>query len=177
MRILLAIGCIGCAAFALAYHRLHLGWLLSCAITCGMLAYHMLARFAAPLLLYPFFRRKYDPNSWWFASKSWEEGLYRRLRVQKWKSRALTYAPDEFSLRLHSLEEIIINMCHAEAVHELIVVLSLVSMLGMMPFGAPAAFISTAVLSALLDSSFILIQRYNRPRLMRLAEMRRRHGK
>lgn len=174
MGLVLALSAAGCIGMAVLWRAHPSAWALSCAITCGMFAYHMLIRFAAPALLWIVFRRHYNPASAWFAPRPWEEKLYRRLRVHRWKGRALTYAPDEFSLRLHSLDEIVQNMCHAEAVHALIAALSLLSMLFILPFGAPGAFISTAILAALLDTAFIVIQRYNRPRIMRLAQRQRR---
>lgn len=175
MRFVLAAGCAGCLLSALMYGRFGSRWMYSCAITCGMIAYHMLMRFLSPVLLGMVFHRQYNCNAAWFQPKPWEEKLYRRLKVHKWKGRALTYAPDEFSLRLHTLEEIINNMCHAEAVHELIVVLSLGSMVFAVPFGSFAAFAVTAVLAALFDSMFIVIQRYNRPRLMQIAQRRNKN--
>ena len=173
MRLVLALSAAGCISAGIIWRIQPSGWALSCAITCGMFAYHMLIRFAAPALLRIAFHRNYNPNSAWFSARPWEEKLYRKLRVHRWKGRALTYAPDEFSLKLHTLDEIVINMCHAEAVHEVIVVLSLLSMLFILPFGAPEAFIPTAIFAALLDSCFIIIQRYNRPRIIRLADRQR----
>ena len=67
-------------------------------------------------------------------------------------------------------EEIVVNMCHAELVHELIVVLSFTSLLFVIPFGSFWVFFITAVLAALLDCVFVLLQRYNRPRMVRLME-------
>lgn len=57
---------------------------------------------------------------------------------------------------------------------ELIVVLSFTSLLFAVPFGAFWVFLITAVLAALLDSTFVLLQRYNRPRMVRLMEKQKR---
>ena len=80
----------------------------------------------------------------------------------------MTYDPREFSLEMHSMEEIVNNMCHAEAVHELIVLLSFTSLFFVIPFGAFPVFLITAILAAAFDLTFFIIQRYNRPRVMRL---------
>ena len=82
----------------------------------------------------------------------------------------MSYDPRQFSTDFYTLREIVENMCHAEAVHELIVVLSLVSVCFAIPFGTLPVFLITAVAAALFDSLFVLIQRYNRPRLLRLLQ-------
>jgi len=164
----LAVCGTACAVFALLYAHLARGWMLSTAIACGTTAYHIAIRFLAPAILYILFRRKYDPASPWFREKAWESKLYKALRVRKWKAHAATFDPSQFDASLHTPEEIVLNMCHAEAVHELILPLSFTSLLFAIPFGSLAVFLITALAAALFDASFILIQRYNRPRLMRL---------
>ena len=177
MRLALTSGALGCALFSFLYYAFGKGWMYSCAISFGMIAYHMLVRFASSKLLWIFFHRNYDIHSRWFREKLWEKRLYQILKVHKWKNRALTYDPSEFSLRCHTLEEIIENMCHAEAVHELIVVFSLLSLLFSIPFGSPEAFAITGVAAALFDSIFIIIQRYNRPRLIQIALRRQERNR
>jgi len=168
LRLILLLALAGCGSFAVLYHLLQLGWLLSCAITCGMFAYHIAIRFLSPVILQWVFHRRYDYMARWFQPKVWEERLYARLKVKSWKARVMTYDPREFSLQLHTPEEIVVNMCHAEVVHELIVVLSFTSLLFAIPFGSFWVFLITAILAALLDCIFILLQRYNRPRMIRL---------
>ena len=51
MRNILLLTLAGCGVFAALYHMLSGGWLLSCAITCGMFAYHIAIRFLSPLIL------------------------------------------------------------------------------------------------------------------------------
>lgn len=170
MGTILAVSLTGCAGFAMAYRAQPHDWLLSCAITCGMFAYHITIRFLTPVLLKLLFHRQYDPTSGWFRQKPWEQKLYTRLKVKNWKAHVMTYDPREFSLQLHTPEEIVLNMCHAEAVHELIMVLSFTSLLFAIPFGSFGVFLITAVLAAMLDGTFVLLQRYNRPRMVRLIE-------
>ena len=170
MRNILLLALAGCGVFAGLYHLCSSDWLLSCAITCGMFAYHIAIRFLAPLILRWVFHRRYDYRAPWFQPKAWEARLYARLKVKSWKAHIMTYDPREFSLQLHTPEEIVVNMCHAELVHELIVVLSFTSLLFAIPFGSFWVFFITAVLAALLDCVFVLLQRYNRPRMVRLME-------
>ena len=79
-----------------------------------------------------------------------------------------TYDPSLFDPKLHSWEEIAQAMCQAELVHETIVVLSFLPLLGAIPFGSFGVFLITSVLAALYDLSFVIMQRFNRPRIMKL---------
>lgn len=168
MLMTMLLGAAGCLFFGISYSFQKQTWQLSLAVTCGVIAYHMLIRFLSPVILQPFFHRQYDCRAWWFRQRKWESALYRILKVKKWKGKAITYDPREFSLEMHSMEEIVNNMCHAEAVHELIVVLSFTSLSFAIPFGAFPVFLITAILAASFDLTFVIIQRYNRPRVMRL---------
>ena len=168
--LVMAAGLIGCAAFSGVYRLSRRDWAFTALIISAMVVYHVFIRFFAPVVLWVFFRKTYDYRRRWFQPRRWEPRLYRLLRVKRWKGRAITYDPREFSLRLHSLEEIVNNMCHAEAVHELTALLSLLSVFFAVPLGGTAAFVTTAVLAASVDLACVVIQRYNRPRLVKLLE-------
>lgn len=174
--LVMTAGLLGCAVFGGACRVSGGGWALSGLITSAMVVYHMFIRFFAPVLLWVFFRKTYDCRWAWFQPRPWEPRLYRLLRVKRWKGRAITYDPREFSFRLHAPEEIVNNMCHAEAVHELTALLSLLSVCFAIPFGAAPVFFAAAVLAALVDLACVVIQRYNRPRLVKILERRRGRG-
>lgn len=170
----MALGLTGCVIFGALFAGTGTDWLLAAAISFGMCAYHMAIRFLAPAILSVVFHRKYNEKSRWFRQRSWELKWYRFLRVKKWKGKAITYDPSEFSLKIHTIEEIINNMCHAELVHELIMVLSFTSLFFAIPFGSWEIFLVTAILAAAVDGMFVVIQRFNRPRLILLAEKEKR---
>jgi hypothetical protein len=68
------------------------------------------------------------------------------------------------------VSEIVGATCQAEVVHEVIMALSLLP-IAFIPFlGGAAALIITSVLSMLIDSVFVILQRYNRPRLIKVME-------
>lgn len=59
-------------------------------------------------------------------------------------------------------------MCQAELVHETIVVLSFVPIIpSVLVFGDLPVFIITSLAAAIIDVTFVIIQRYNRPRIIR----------
>ena len=172
MQYAFAAGSAACIAFALLYRRCGWSWARAAAVTGGAVACHMALHFLAPVILALACRRQYRADSWWFRPKAWEAPLYRFLRVKAWKKSALTYDPREFSLKEHSIEEVINNMCHSEAVHELSAALAFTTLLLAVPFGAFPVFLLTAILAAGIDLAFAAIQRYNRPRLMRIRDRR-----
>ena len=84
-----------------------------------------------------------------------------------------TYDPKVFDSKLHTWDEIAQAMCQAELVHEVIVLLSFLPLFAAIPFGAFPVFLITSLISALYDLSFVIMQRYNRPRVVRIFEKRR----
>ena len=55
-------------------------------------------------------------------------------------------------------------------VHEGIIVLSFAPILASLAFGATWVFVLTSVLAACYDMLFVVMQRYNRPRILRVME-------
>ena len=116
------------------------------------------------------FKKYINYKQWWFKEKSFEKKLYKSLRVKKWKDRALTYNPESFSLKQHTLEEIANTMVKSEIDHWINEIISLSTLLFIIPWGRAAAFIISAIASMIFDSQFIIIQRYNRPRILKILE-------
>jgi len=161
-----------CAAGVLIVLYRHFGsdWLLSCAISFGTTAYHFVMRLMVGAIVPKATNYNFDYRRGWFQPRKWEPELYRKLGVKGWKGKLPTYAPEQFSLKTNSLHRIIQNMCGAEIVHEIIVVLSFLPLAAVPVFGALPVFLITSLLSALFDSLFVMAQRYNRPRLVRICE-------
>lgn len=116
----------------------------------------------------PLFGKKFDYNSKWFTQKPFEKKLYKFLKVKKWKEKVPSWSPGAFSLVNNTLHNIALRMCGAEAVHEVIVVLSFVPILFSIKYGVPVVFIITSILAAAVDMIFVIVQRYNRPRIVKL---------
>ncbi|MCH5204207.1 MAG: hypothetical protein J1F03_05620 [Oscillospiraceae bacterium] len=112
-------------------------------------------------------KNQVDYTKPWFEHRSFENGLYKTLRVKKWKDRMPTANEEYFSLKEHSLEEIIMAGCQAEIVHELCAVAGFLTLFFAIPFGDMWLFLLTAAAGAVYDMIFVIIQRYNRPRLMK----------
>lgn len=156
--------------FTFCYRQLPVNLFLVCAISFGTTAYHFLMRLAVGYLIPKLTNYDFDYHHPWFQPRSWEPALYQKLNIRHWKNKLPTYASELYSTRENSLYRIIQNMCGAEIVHEVIMVLSFLPLLTVPVFGAFPVFFITSLLSSLFDSIFVMAQRYNRPRLVRIYE-------
>ena len=153
----------------LLYWQTQFPWSLTCAISFGTTLYHFAMRLAVGWFVTLFFK-KYNYKNRWFRPRKWEADLYRRLKVRTWKRHLPTFDPVKFSTEANTLPQIVQNMCEAEVVHEIIVVLSFVPLAFVPAFGEFPVFLITSIAAALLDCVFVIAQRYNRPRLVRIIE-------
>lgn len=151
--------------FALLHHLFANEWLLTAAISAGTTCYHFAMRLLVGRLVPPV-----QGTSRWFRAKRWEAPFYRFLGVKGWKQHFPAYDPRQFSLKENTLRQVIRNTCGAEVVHEVIMLCSFLPLVTVPLFGAFWVFFITSTLSALFDSLFVMIQRYNRPRLERIAQ-------
>ncbi len=113
-------------------------------------------------------------DHWWFQERKFEKPLYRLLRVKRWKGKALTYNPELFDLRQRSLEQLADAMTKAETDHWINELISLGSILFSLLWGEVWIFLLTAIMAMLFDAQFIVIQRYNRPHVLRILKKQRR---
>ena len=154
--------------FIILYANTQSSLLLILAITAGPTAYHFILRLLVGGVFDFLLHNRVDYNAPWFRSKAFERKLYKALRIKKWKGKMGTYDPDSFDPKLHSWEEIACATCQAELVHEVIIVLSFLPLFAAIAFGAFPAFAATSVLAAGFDAIFVIMQRYNRPRIIKL---------
>lgn len=106
----------------------------------------------------------------WFRVSQREEHLYQTLQVRRWKNKMPTNDPDSFNPKTHSWEELAQTMCQSELVHETSVVLSFLP-LALVPWiGGFPAFLITSLLAAAVDTLFVMMQRYNRGRIVHLLD-------
>jgi len=153
--------------------RMGLHWAAPFAITFGTCFYHFAMRLLVGYSLNRRMQNKADYRKSRYQLRPFEEKLYQRLRVKHWKGNMPTFDPSCFDPKLHSWEEIAQAMCQAETVHEIIIPLSFLPLLAAIPFGTFPVFLITSLLAALYDLSFVVIQRFNRPRVIKLIEKER----
>lgn len=110
----------------------------------------------------------------WFKERAFEKPLYKFLRVKKWKNKVLTYNPDSFSLKKHSLEEIADTMAKSEVDHWINELISLSTILFALLWGQFWLFFATALLAMIFDAQFIIVQRFNRPFVLKVMNRQNR---
>ena len=139
-------------------------------ITIGITLYHFVMRLAVGTIVNFIMKNRANHKNIWFRQKSFENKLYKLICVRKWKKYLPTYSPDTFDPSQKTVKEIVGATCQAEIVHEIIMALSLLP-ITLIPFlGGAAAVIITSVLAMLFDSLFVILQRYNRPKLIKVME-------
>lgn len=165
---------IATVLFTVLYRLYPTGVVLTLAITAGTICYHFSMRLLVGFIFDRIMGNRADYRKNWYQLKPWEPSLYKLLRVKSWKGKMPTYNPDLFDPRKHSWDEIAQAMCQAELVHETIVVLSFLPIMAYIWFGSIEVFIITSLVSAGIDMIFVIMQRYNRPRIIQIAE-RKKH--
>lgn len=139
-------------------------------ITIGITLYHFAMRLAVGTIVNLIMKNQANHNNLWFREKSFEKKFYNLLRVRTWKKYIPTYSPDTFDTSKKTVKEIVGATCQAEIVHEVIMAFSLLP-IAVIPFlGGAAAIFTTSILSMFIDFVFVIIQRYNRPMLVRVME-------
>ena len=163
-----AVTAVATAFLATLYHVNPQDWILSTAISTGTTCYHFAMRLLVGLIVPLLIGDGQMESRWWFRQRACEPKLYAALKVKLWKDHMPTYDPASFSLKHNSLEQIVRNSCVSEAVHEVIIAFSFLPIFFTIPWGALPVFLITSILAALFDSTFVIMQRYNRPRLLRI---------
>ena len=154
--------------FCVLFYKFNNGLFYILAITFGTTAYHFTMRLIVGYSVDFILNNKVNYNRRWFKVSKFEMKIYNKLMVKKWKDKMPTYNPELFDISKHSWDEVLMTMCQSEIVHEIIFVLSFMPIIAIIWFGEPLAFIITSILSALFDLMFVIMQRYNRNRILRL---------
>ena len=145
-------------------------WAMSWAITFGTFFYHLAMRLLVGHIINAVMKNRADYTKRRYQLWGFEVKFYKKLKVKQWKGNFPTYDPTLFDPKLHSWDEIVQAMCQAELVHEVIVILSFLPLFAAIPFGSFYVFFITSLLAALFDLCFVVIQRYNRPRVLKLLQ-------
>lgn len=142
-------------------------------ITAMTVCYHFTVRLVIGDVTDAIMRNEADWRNPWFRERKFEQRLYKKLKVKKWKDRMPTIDEDAFRLGKKPIERIIGATCQAEIVHELDMLASLAAISFAAWFGSLWIFVITSVLGAAFDLIFVIMQRFNRPRLIKYAAARR----
>lgn len=113
--------------------------------------------------------KNYNYENKWFKVRNSEIKIYNFLKVKRWKNILPTYNRHSFDLSSNSLESIAKNMCQAELAHEIMFLISYIPLLLMIRYKDMFIFlIIICILFSLIDLLFIMIQRFNRYRIINI---------
>lgn len=171
MIIITLISLVGVLACGITYYFVRNSVLLTFAVTFGTCFYHLGVRLAVGHGIDAIYHNNMNHDRWWFQGRKWEAKFYKIIGVQKWKKHLPTYTPEAYDVKKHSIEEIIQATCQSEVVHEINMLLSFVPVIFTIWFNSLVAFIVTSALAFCFDGIFVIIQRYNRPRLRRINKL------
>lgn len=141
--------------------------LLAVTITFATTSYHFVMRLFVGAGVNGIMHNHADYEKKWYQICPFEKKLYKILKVKKWKNKLPTYSEETFSVKKRSLDEIVQATCQSEITHEVIALLSFLPLLASLKFDSFMVFFITSLLAACFDLSFVIIQRYNRPRLVK----------
>ena len=109
-----------------------------------------------------------------FKQRSFEKKLYKFLRVREWRDKVLTFEPDEFLMSKRTLLQIANTMSKAETDHWINEIISITAIFFFLIWGMFPIFLITSVAAMLFDAQFIVLQRFQRPKVVRLIEAEKR---
>lgn len=142
--------------------------LLTLAITFGTIFYHFCMRLLVGASINALLHNKVDYSKKWFNVGKTEVSLYNKIKVKHWKGKMPTYNKSLFDSNENSWSDIAKATCQSEIVHETIIVFSFLPIFSAVWFGSLFVFVITSVLAACFDLAFVVMQRYNRPRIIKL---------
>lgn len=159
---------IGAILLGISWRISHVDIMLTLTITFGVTFYHIAIRLLIGKIVDSIFHNQMNYNHRWFQAHRFEAPFYQKLKVKQWKNKIPTYSPASFSPKEHSWEEIVQASCQAEIVHEIIIVFCFLPLALIPIFDSIWAFLITSIISAMMDMPFVILQRYNRPRILRM---------
>lgn len=122
-------------------------------------------------------RFKINPHNPWYTQRKFEKPLYKLLRVRKWKDKVLTFDPESFNFQNRTLPQLATTMAKSELDHWINEIISVISIFFTFLWGCFPAFFISAIAAMIFDAQFIIVQRYNRPIVLRLMARREKRSK
>lgn len=142
--------------------------LLPFIITFGTVAYHFIIRLMIGTIIDSVMHNKANFGKRWYHVSEFEMKLYQKLKVKKWKNKMPTFDVDTFDVSKHSWDEIIQATCQSELVHEINVIFSFIPIIASIWFDSFWVFFITSALGAAFDLMFVMMQRFNRARILKM---------
>lgn len=143
---------------------------LTFTVLSAVFAYHFITKIFVGKIFNNIYQNNVNENLKIFKERKFEKPLYKFLKVRKWKDKMPSENINDFNLEEHTIIEVIKATCQAELVHDLNLIFALLPLILIIFTNFGAIIIPTSIISFLGDTPFIIIQRYNRPRLIKLSK-------
>ncbi|NGZ77912.1 glycosyl-4,4'-diaponeurosporenoate acyltransferase CrtO family protein [Saccharibacillus alkalitolerans] len=125
----------------------------------------------------------YEKNDWFFAERPFERELYKRIRLERWKDKLpeggglWKFQKKNLNreLTLEYADKFISETKYGEVGHLGMAILGF-ACIWINPGEYALVFLICAIVNVMVQIPFCLIQRYNRPRLLRLRSRLARKG-
>ncbi len=169
---------LGCFLIALiSFFLYYSGMVFSDSLLwCGIVSFMILFHFGLRILFGKFtVNIAFDHNHSFFQTKKFEKRIFHLVRIRKWKDKVLTFDPQAYDFQNRTLDQLATTMCKSEIDHWINEGISIFSVVFSLLWGHFPIFAITAFAAMLFDAQFILVQRYNRPIVVRL--MKRKNKK
>lgn len=168
MKIISVITFVMTVCFSILYQLTKNGIIIPFAVTFGTIAYHFIVRLLVGTLYDAIMKNKADYTKTWYCVSDFEMKIYQKLKVKKWKNKLPTYDVDVFDISKHSWDEIMQATCQSELVHETNVIISFIPVIESVWFGSFGIFLVTSIIGAGFDMLFVIMQRFNRTRILKM---------
>ncbi len=182
IRLVITVAFMAAVWFVLICHRTGYDFALAYGMFRVLLLYHIGIRIVVGTITGKTPLDAFHPDAPLWRQRPWEDALYKKLQVKQWKKKMPMFDVDKWDIRSCSADELLRAGCQAEACHMGNIALSLASVVLVPLTGSlvsalvgavvlPDAFVLmfAAVTASGFDAIFVIIQRFNRPRFMRLA--------
>ncbi len=142
-------------------------------LTAEILAYHVIIRIIWGVITNHLPDSFFHPEKKIYCSYGWEKNIHKLLHVKKWKEHVPVFDIHQWDIRERGIDSVIAASCRAELDHATNILLGYVVLLPVffLQRWAISAWLVAAIGASLFDGVFVTIQRFNRPRLMRLREI------
>jgi len=172
MKRISAISLLLTICFFILYRITNYRFLFPFIITFGTTAYHFMIRLTVGVVLNSVMHNRANYRKKWYQVSEFEMKIYQKIKVKKWKSKMPTFDADVFDISKHSWDEIVQATCQSELVHEIDVIFSFLPVAASVWFGSFWVFLITSALGAVFDLMFVMMQRFNRLRIMKMKRRR-----
>lgn len=136
-------------------------------------AFQVIARLLIGTICEGVFENGINSSGDWYKTSAFEDRLYGTLNIKGLKKFLPTFERTDFSLKKDSIQYIIDTGCEVEVEHELCIAASMLGVLFALIFGKVWLFAIVAATAVIYDLLFVVVQRFNRSRLITVQLKRR----